>query len=127
MSASTTLRRAAAVLLAATGALHLALAGEFLEELTWLGILFLIGGTAAALVAVVLWLRDHPAAWTAGALLAGGMAVGYVLSLTVGLFGFREGELELSGVVSLGLEGGYLALWAVAATSSVRARAATSH
>ena len=126
MRGSTTLRRTAAALLAGTGALHLALTGEFLEELAWLGILFLVGGTAAVLVAGALWLWDRPAVWTAGALLAGGMAVGYVLSLTIGLFGFREGELEVSGVVSLVLEGGYLALWAVAATSSLRAGAATS-
>jgi hypothetical protein len=36
------------------------------------------------------------------------MAIGFVLSRTVGLPGFHEGEWELSGLISLLLEGGFL-------------------
>ncbi|MBK8293592.1 MAG: hypothetical protein IPK93_02015 [Solirubrobacterales bacterium] len=40
------------------------------------------------------------------ALVAGGMAIGFVLSRTIGLPGFQEGEWELSGIISLLLEAG---------------------
>lgn len=41
--------------------------------------------------------------------IAAGMGVGFVLSRTVGLPGFHESEWELSGLVSLLLEAGFLA------------------
>jgi hypothetical protein len=47
--------------------------------------------------------------------ISAGMAVGFVLSRTVGLPGFHESEWELSGLVSLALEGGFIALAALVA------------
>jgi hypothetical protein len=105
----TALRKTAAAAIAATGLLHLALAPEYLDKQAYLGVLFLLGAAAAVVIAVQLWRRTNPLAWAGGALLAAGMATGFVLSRTVGLPGFHESEWELSGLVTLLLEGGFLA------------------
>jgi hypothetical protein len=109
-------RRAGAALLAATGVIHLVLAPEYLGERAYVGIGFILGGIAALLIATRLWRergRDQ-AAWTLGALLCAGMAVGFVLSRTVGLPGFHESEWELSGIVSVLLEIGFVGCAATA-------------
>lgn len=111
---STSRRRIGAGLLAATGVLHLVLAPEYLDEKTYIGVLFVLGGlTALALAGVLLRVHDRPA-WAASGLVAAGMAVGFILSRTVGLPGFHESEWELSGVVSVLLEVGVAALAAQA-------------
>jgi hypothetical protein len=114
MTTNETTRRTAAGLLGATGVLHLLLAPEYLAEQAYIGVLFILGGLAAAVLAAVLWRRDEPLAWVGGAAIAAGMAAGFVLSRTTGLPGFHESEWELSGIVSLLLEGGFLALAAAA-------------
>ena len=103
-------------LLAATGALHLILAPEYLSEKAYIGVLFILGGISALVVAARLWRRDEPIAWLTGALIAGGMGLGFVLSRTTGLPGFHEHDWEASGILSLLLEGGFL----VAAASALR-------
>jgi len=107
---STTPSKIAAAALAAVGLIHIALAPEYLGEAAYIGALFIVGGLAAVAAAGVLWRRDQPAAWALGTVIAAGMAVGFVLSRTVGLPGFHESEWELSGLVSLALEAGFLAL-----------------
>jgi hypothetical protein len=47
-----------------------------------------------------------------GAVIAFAMAAGFILSRTIGLPGFHPHDWEASGLLSLGLEGGYLAAWA---------------
>jgi len=103
-------RRLAAGALALTGALHLVLAPEYIGEQAYIGVLFVLGGIAAIAVAARLWSRDDAAAWALGALIAAGMAVGFVLSRTVGLPGFHESEWEISGLVSVVLEIGFVAV-----------------
>ena len=109
MQETDTVNRIGAACLAATGALHLVLAPEYLSEQAYIGVLFIAGGIFALLVALRLWRSDDPAAWTLGALTAAVMAVGFVLSRTVGLPGFHEEEWELSGLLSLALEAGVVA------------------
>jgi hypothetical protein len=104
----TQIRRLAAALLAATGALHLILAPEYLDEKAYIGALFILGGLAALAVAARLWTRHDRQAWTLGALMAAGMAAGFILSRSIGLPGFHESEWELSGVLSVLLEAGFL-------------------
>jgi hypothetical protein len=101
---SVNVRRAGAAALALTGLLHLVLVPEYFKEATTIGWLFVLGGLASVAVAAWLWLRDEPAAWWTAAVLGGGMIVGFLLSRTVGLLGFQEGEWELSGIVSILLE-----------------------
>ena len=106
---SMNLRKGVAAALAATGVLHLALAPEYLSEQLYVGILFIGGGLASIALASVIWLRDEARALAAGAVLAAAMAVGFVLSRTVGLPGLHESEWEASGLLSLLLEGSVVA------------------
>lgn len=121
-------RRIAAALLAATGALHLALAPEYLGEKAYIGALFILGGITAIAVAVRLWITDDARAWTLGALIAVGMAAGFILSRSVGLPGFHESDWELSGIVSVALELGFIGALVshTRAPSSALARPASS-
>ena len=86
------------------------LAPEYFGEQAYIGVLFVVGAGAASLVALRLWRSDDRAAWLLGSVVAIGMAAGFVLSRTTGLSGFHEGEWELSGVLSLVLEAGFLLL-----------------
>lgn len=114
---TTTLQRAGAMALGGTGVLHLALAPEYLSEQAYVGGLFIAGGLASLALAAWLWRRaDDVAAWTLAALAAAGMALGFVLSRTVGLPGFHEAEWEASGLISLLLEGTVV----VAAIAAIR-------
>jgi len=106
----TKMRKVAAAAIAAVGAIHLVLAPEYFGEQAYVGILFLCGAAASAVIAGRLWIADHTPAWIAGAAVSLGMGAGFVLSRTVGLPGFHESEWELSGIVSLLLEAGFLAL-----------------
>jgi hypothetical protein len=117
MQSTSTVARVGLAALAATGVLHLILAPEYLEEEAYIGVLFIAGGIAALGLAVSLWRRPEPRSWAIAALLAAGMAVGFVLSRTIGLPGFHESEWELSGLISLALEGLVIA----AALDAIRA------
>ena len=55
--------------------------------------------------------------WALGVAISAGMAIGFLLSRTVGLPGFHESEWELSGLVSLALEAGFIGLAALSAVS----------
>ena len=103
-------RKAAAAIIAAVGAIHLLLVPEYLGQQPYLGILFGAGAAVCALVSNRLWHGDDAAAWVLGAIAAGGMAVGFVMSRTTGLPGFHESEWELSGIVSLLLEISFIAI-----------------
>lgn len=118
------LRRIAAAALAIVGVIHLVLAPEYLDEQAYIGVLFIAGGLAGLFVAFRLWIAPDRFAWTLGALVAAGMFVGFVLSRTTGLPGFHEEEWELSGIISLILEAGYLGAF-FAATRGVGAGQAT--
>jgi hypothetical protein len=115
------LRRPAAAAIAAAGLVHLLLVGQYLDEKTYLGVLFGVGALWCAVVAARLARHDDPVAWAAGTLVCLGMAVGFVLSRTVGLPGFHEEEWELSGVVSVLLEIGFVAVAGLALRAPRRA------
>ena len=115
----TQIRRLAAALLAATGTLHLILAPEYLSEELYIGVLFILGGLALCAMAVRLWLLDDVPSWLLGALTMAAMGIGFILSRTTGLPGFHESEWELSGIVALVLEAGFVG-------ASIRALAPTA-
>ena len=106
---SITVRKAAAGAMAGAALIHAALAPEYLAEQAYIGVLFIAGAIVSGFVALRLWRREDPVAWALGALAAAGMAVGFVLSRTVGLPGFHESEWELSGILSVLLEAGFVA------------------
>ena len=103
-----TLGRAGAVAMAGIAAIHLVLAPEYLGKAPSIGVLFLLGAAAGAAVAFRLWRAPDLPAWALGTAIAAGMGVGFVLSRTVGLPGFFEADWELSGVVPLLLELGFV-------------------
>jgi hypothetical protein len=109
-STSTTIRRVGAGALGVVGVVHLILSPEQLSEEAYIGILFILGGLLLCVLAVRLWRSDDVPAWLLGALTMAGMGIGFVLSRTTGLPGFHEGEWELSGLVCLVLEVGFIGL-----------------
>jgi drug/metabolite transporter (DMT)-like permease len=109
-----TLRTTGAAALALVGVIHLVLSPEYLDEQTYIGVLFILGGVVLCALAVWLLMRDAPAAWLLAALVMAGMGIGFVLSRTTGLPGFHESEWELSGVICLVLEGAFVAVTPVA-------------
>jgi drug/metabolite transporter (DMT)-like permease len=113
---SPTIRKLAAAALAVVGVIHLVLSPEYLSEQTYIGVLFIAGGLFLCALAIALWTRDNVPSWLLGALTMAGMGIGYILSLTTGLPGFKESELELSGIVCLVLEACFVAT-AIAALS----------
>ena len=122
---SLTSRRIASGALALTGLIHLALAPEYMSEQAYIGALFIAGGISTIALAAWLWFRNQPVAWIGAALVSAGMAVGFILSRTVGLPGFHESEWVLSGVISVLLEIGVVCL-AAAALGSGRTSTATA-
>src|SRR3954454_1099192 len=113
---SPTIRKISAAALAVVGVIHLILSPEYLSEQTYIGVLFIAGGLFLCALAVALWRVDNVPSWLLGALTMAGMGIGFVLSRTTGLPGLKESEWELSGIVSLVLEAGFVAA-AVAALS----------
>jgi len=106
---SPTIRKLCAAALAAVGVIHLVLGPEYLSEQAYIGVLFIAGGLFLCVLAVRLWRADDVPSWLLGALTMAGMGIGFVLSRTTGLPGFHESEWELSGIVSLVLEAGFVA------------------
>ncbi len=92
------------------GLIHLIEAPEELEEVTYLGLLF-IANSLGAIVAAIGIYRSNGWGWSLGALVAGGAFVGYVLSRTTGLPGMPAEEwLEPLGVLSLLVEALFVGL-----------------
>lgn len=120
-------RQLAGGVIAANGVIHLVLAPEYFTKQPYLGVLFVMGALACAFVGVRLWRRDDTAAWMLGSLTAAGMGIGFVLSRTVGLPGFQEAEWELSGLVTLALEVGFISAAATALRSLPGAAPDRSH
>jgi hypothetical protein len=102
------IRKLAAAALAAVGAIHLILAPEYLTEQLYVGVLFIAGGVALLGLAARLWMRDERPTWLLGALTMAGMGLGFVLSRTIGLPSFHENEWDLSGLLCLVLEAGFV-------------------
>lgn len=109
-------RRAAGLMAAGAGTVHLALASEHLR-VSYLGGLFIAGGLACVFVAVRLWQGPtRMSVWVLGATATGAMAAGLIASRVVGLpgaFGLpgvQEDEWGVLENASLLFELGFLAL-----------------
>ena len=119
-------RRLAAGSLGIVGLIHLILAPEYFSEQAYIGVLFVLGAIALGAFALRLWRGDDVPAWLLGALTMAGMGVGFVLSRTVGLPGFHESEWELSGLICLVLEAGFVVAAARALAPGEDRRALTA-
>ncbi|MET7844522.1 hypothetical protein ACWGDS_20930 [Streptomyces sp. NPDC055059] len=108
-SAAATPTRVAVCCALLSAVVHLVIAPEHLAETLYIGILFIAGGVALLLTAGALALRNSVTAWWAGALVSGGMILGFALSRTIGLPGYHEqGWDHPYGVLSIIAEGVYL-------------------
>lgn len=105
------MRPFAVALLVVTAAAHLYLAPEHLDEMPYIGVLFILGGVGSLVAAVWLFLRDTPLAWGAGGALCAGMLLALILSRTTGLPDFKEEGLEPLALVCLVVEALFLGLW----------------
>ena len=110
----------ASLLMIASGLIHLRLWFIAYRHVATLDVLFLIQVAASLLLAIVVaTVRRLPIA-VAGVLLMGGTVVGFILSRTVGLFGFTLTFTSGLGVWSLIVECTAAALLAVAALQLMR-------
>lgn len=110
---SVPLRRTAAAAIGLAGLLHLVLVPEYLGEAWPLGASFLISAAVTGWVAVALWRSDSRPAWQLGALTSAGIVLGFLLSRTVGLLGYRSADWA-EGIPSLVAELLFLGLAAAA-------------
>jgi hypothetical protein len=120
------IRKLSAAALAVVGVIHLVLSPEYLSEQTYIGVLFIAGGLFLCALAVALWMRDNVPSWFLGALTMAGMGIGYILSRTTGLPGFKESGWELSGIVCLVLEAGFEAGFVAAVVAALSRGGATT-
>jgi hypothetical protein len=104
-------RRLASAAIGIAGLIHLVLAPSYYEKAPYLGVLFIVAAVGAAYVAVRLWRENDHRVWLLGGILAGSMALGFVLSRTTGLPGFHNRNWEFWGVISALLEIGFVAAW----------------
>jgi hypothetical protein len=105
------MRPFAIALLVVTAGAHLYLAPEHLDEMPYIGVLFVLGGVGSLVAAGWLLLSDTPLAWASGGALCAGMLLALVLSRTIGLPDFKEEGLEPLAVVCLVDEALFLAVW----------------
>ena len=107
---SRSLQWIAVMLIAVVVIIHLRMVPEEYDEATYMGILFVVNFIAAAIATVGL-LRGATWGWLLGAMIAGGSALSYILSRSVGLPGMEvERWLAPLGVVSLIAEGVFLVI-----------------
>lgn len=105
------MRWAGVVLILIVGLIHAVETPEYLEESTVVGVLFILNVVGALLAAVGIYRQQRSWGWGLGAVVAGGAFVAYVLSRTVGLFGFYDGEwAEPLGLASLLFEAVFVVL-----------------
>lgn len=92
--------RAVAVLaLVAEIAIHAVLAPDHLEEMPYIGALFVAASVLLTVVLVgVLVVPQNELGWLAGAAICGGMVVAFVVSRTLGLPGYHEGWTSDAGL-----------------------------
>jgi len=105
---TSTATRAGAGLIALTGLIHLVTAPEQLDQKAYVGVLFVLAAVGSGIVAYQLWRADDRRAWGLGTLIAACCFVGFILSRTTGLPGFKEEEWEALGVLSLVVEAGFI-------------------
>jgi hypothetical protein len=98
-------------LIGASGLIHLIEGPEYLQEVRYIGLLF-VASVVGALLAAFGIARGERWGWMLGVLVAGGSIAGYLLSRSIGLPGFRENTwqafAEPLGLLSLLVEGLFL-------------------
>jgi peptidoglycan/LPS O-acetylase OafA/YrhL len=97
------------VLIVIVGVIHLVEAPEYLEEETYIGVLFILNAIGAGLSAAGIR-RGLRAGWLLGVVVAAGAFIAFILSRTTGLPSFKEEDWEGLGIVTLVLEAAFCAV-----------------
>lgn len=94
-----------------TGLLHAVETPEYMAEVRYIGVLFVLSALGSAVALYGIW-QSQVWGWMLGTVVAGGAFVGYILSRTVGIPRFRENSwnsfLEPIGIASLLVEGAFV-------------------
>lgn len=107
-------------LIVLTGLIHALEAPEYLAEVAYLGVLFIINAIGGLVAAVGIARGSREWGWLLGMVVAGGALVMYALSRSVGLPGFSgKPWFEPLGALSLLVEGLFVALAVLVLTRRV--------
>lgn len=120
MTTTAALRYVAVVAALTSAAVHARLVPEHLEEVPYMGWLFLTGTVLLVLAVVGLLVRPwRRLGWWLGSLVCAAMIAGYVLSRTVGLpQGYKEEWGDTAGTLSLVVQTIFLLTAAVTAAGA---------
>ena len=110
-----------ALLVAGSAVIHLHLWSTGYRHIPTIGPLFLVQGIAGLLAAVAVGVTRHPLVAAATALFVAGTIGGLVLSVEVGLFGFRDSFSAPWATTSLVVEAAAAVVLATAAYTTRRA------
>jgi hypothetical protein len=114
-----------AALLVETGLIHLYRAPHAFSEVRYIGWLFVLNAAGALLAAALILRSDSRAGWALGLPVTAGAAAAFILSRTVGLpYAEVEAWNDPIGILSLAVEGLYLAAFFARAFLSGRPAAA---
>ncbi len=97
-------------LIALVGLIHLLVVPEYFEFATYLGLLFVVNALGAFASAIGIYRRAWWG-WPLGVIIAGGAFFMYIESRTIGLPRLNEGWLDPPGILSLIIEGIFVALY----------------
>ena len=111
---------AGAAALAGSAAIHFHLWSTGYRHLHIIGPLFLLQAIGGVLLAVAVAALRQPVVAAAGALFAAGTVVGLIVSVEIGLFGFRDSYAAPYATLSLVAEGAAFVLLGAAAVLALR-------
>ena len=97
-------------LITLVGLIHLLVVPEYFEFATYLGLLFVVNALGAFASAIGIY-RHAWWGWPLGVIIAGGAFFMYIESRTIGLPMLNEGWIDPPGILSLIIEGSFMALY----------------
>ncbi len=104
-TAADTLRYLGALATLVVGAVHLQQYADFIADVPTIGVLFLLNGLGAGVVAIMLATRRAPLGALAGILVSAGALVSVLISMTdTGLFDYTEPTFRAAVVIAMAAE-----------------------
>ncbi len=97
-------------LITLVGLIHLLVVPEYFEFATYLGLLFVVNALGAFASAIGIY-RHAWWGWPLGVIIAGGAFFMYIESRTIGLPMLNERWIDPPGILSLIIEGSFMALY----------------
>jgi multisubunit Na+/H+ antiporter MnhB subunit len=111
LTATDTLRHLGAIAVLVVGAVHLQQYADFIADVPTIGVLFLLNGLGAGVVAIMLATRRAPLGALAGILVCAGALVSVLISMTdTGLFDYTEPAFRPAVVVAMAAEAAAIVL-----------------